>query len=213
MSSKEFSSIQYNPFQASAELDQLGELLEKEESLDERDLILPFFQQREHLSALISTIYVGINRPDLIAFEYDLFGDFRADLVIGDSQTGSFFFIEFEDAKSNSIFKKQKGRYLPEWSKRFEHGFSQITDWFWRLEDLRRTDQFRERFGKDNIHYEGLLVIGRDVFLNEQAKRRFEWRKSQLILGSKQISCFTFDQLYLKLSHRMGMFQDLQSIE
>jgi len=34
-----------------------------------------------------------------------------------------------------------------EWSERFEHGFSQVPDWFWKLNDRTPTSEFAHRFG------------------------------------------------------------------
>ena len=61
------------------------------------------------------------------------FRDFRADILLGSKQAKEFCVVEFEDGKQDTIFKKQKKRKNPEWSARFEHAFSQITDWFRQL--------------------------------------------------------------------------------
>ena len=102
-----------------------------------------------------------INRFDRIATDFSLFGDYACDLVIGDSVSRNFCFVEFEDASPKSIFTTKKGERPPEWSPRFDHGFSQILDWFLVLEDQKRTGLHKSKFGLDVIQYVGLLVIGR----------------------------------------------------
>ncbi|NER96605.1 MAG: DUF4263 domain-containing protein [Symploca sp. SIO1B1] len=126
---------------------------------------------------------------------YDLFGDFVCDLVVGDSVKRSFCFIEFEAAEANSIFVTKSGRITPEWSAKFEHGFSQIIDWFWKLEDLERTNDFESRFRSSSIDYMGLLVIGRDESLELKERRRLEWRRQNTVVNSKHIHCLTYDEL------------------
>jgi Domain of unknown function (DUF4263) len=63
-----------------------------------------------------------------LAFQFPFFGDFTADLLLGNKKAGEFCVVEFEDGREDSIFKKQPKRGNPEWSTRFEHGFSQLTD-------------------------------------------------------------------------------------
>ncbi|MEQ8960543.1 MAG: DUF4263 domain-containing protein [Coleofasciculus sp. C2-GNP5-27] len=57
----------------------------------------------------------------------------------GDSVKKAYCFVEFENADSNSIFVDKPGKSSPEWSSRFEKCFSQIIDWFWKLDDLEKT--------------------------------------------------------------------------
>ena len=56
--------------------------------------------------------HAKIIRPDRIAFEYDIFGDFKSDLVVGYSVTHSYCFIEFEDATANSTESPKPGKAL-----------------------------------------------------------------------------------------------------
>ena len=55
-------------------------------------------------------------------------------MVVGDASSHAYCFIEFEDATETSIFKKTP-KLTPEWSPRFEHGFSQLVDWILWLEN------------------------------------------------------------------------------
>ncbi|HCA97100.1 MAG TPA: hypothetical protein DEP38_21515, partial [Cyanobacteria bacterium UBA9226] len=70
--------------------------------------ISPFFRERHHLSAFIGSYHTNINRFDRLAFEYDIFGDFTEDIVVGDFVGKAYCFVEFEDAASNSCRMRVK---------------------------------------------------------------------------------------------------------
>jgi hypothetical protein len=110
--------------------------------------------------------------------------------------------VEFEDAKHDSIFVKRKNRDTPEWAPRFEHGASQVIDWFWLLSDMRQTDQFEQIFGARDITMNGMVVLGRSDDLDIRETKRLRWRQDKVTADSKHISCVTFDQLYEDLSFR-----------
>jgi len=82
---KDFLKLEFEPRICRSQLAEFQQLLQSKQSLSERDDILPFFRQRLHLSAFVASYHPQINRFDRVAFEYDLFGDFTADLVVGDS--------------------------------------------------------------------------------------------------------------------------------
>ncbi len=188
------------------ELAEFKKLLDRKASLRERDDILPFFKKHMHLAALIGSYNPRINGFDRIATEFDLFGDYSCDLVVGDSTSHNFCFVEFEDATPNSVFTMKKGKATPEWSARFDHGFSQILDWFSILEDQQGTAQFRTRFDADVIQYVGLLVIGRRHFLDKSQYERMRWRSDKVQVGARQVNCITFDELLQTLSLKVEIF-------
>jgi len=130
---KEFKRIQFDPVQCRKEAEELRDFLATNRELHERSQVLPFFKGRLQLSAFLGSYHPEIVRYDLVAHELPLFGDFVADLVVGDSKNSAFAFIEFEDASPDSIFVKKKA--TPDWSPRFEHGFSQLVDWFFKLHE------------------------------------------------------------------------------
>jgi Domain of unknown function (DUF4263) len=76
---------------------------------------------------------------DRIATEFDILGDHTADVAVGDSQSHQYCFIEFEDAATDSVFRKKGNKSTLEWSDRFDHGSSQIIDWLLWLENQRNT--------------------------------------------------------------------------
>ncbi len=155
---------------------------------------------------LIGTCNNMIAHTDRIAFEFDIFGDHKADLVIGDSQNHEYCFVEFEDATETSSFKKSS-KATPGWSARFERGFSQIIDWILWLDNQRGTTAYTTRFGVPSIQFVALLVIGRDRFLEQAPLRdRLTWRSEQTIVASRKVNCLTYDRPYCQLATRLKVF-------
>jgi hypothetical protein len=173
--------------------------------LKEREDILPFFRARPHLCGFIGSYnpYIVNYRNLGIAAEFDIFGDFTADLVVGDPANQEYCFIEFEDAGETSLFKKTP-RKTPEWSTRFEHGFSQLVDWILWLENNKGNAAFVNRFGAPSIRYNMLLVIGREKHLSAPGLRdRLNWRTDQVVVASKKFHCITFDKPHEDLALRV----------
>lgn len=191
------------------ELSEFKALLDSKDELSEKYDILPFFKTRRQLSSQIATIYPKIISTEKIAFEFDIFGDFASDLTIGDMNTNTFCFIEFEDARAESIFVIQGKKYKAEFSPRLEHCFSQLIDWFYKIDGMQNSDDLEERFGKNKINYEGLLIIERSKYLDVSKKKRLEWRADNVILNSKRIHCFTFDELYFTLKQKLDLLRQL----
>jgi len=188
------------------ELAEFKKILDGKATLTERDDILPFFKSHKHLAALVGSYNPKINAFDRIATEFSLFGDYSCDLVVGDSTSHNFCFVEFEDASPKSIFTKKPGKSSPEWSARFDHGFSQILDWFKILEDQKRTVQYKAKFDSDVIQYVGLLVIGRRHYLDDAQYERLLWQSEQVQVGARQVNCITFDELFQTLALKIAIF-------
>jgi Domain of unknown function (DUF4263) len=181
---KGFTRLQWDPEKCRKELEAFRKLLGGTGTLKEKAEILPFFKANVHLSAFIGSCDSDITLFDLFAHEYALFGDFLCDLVVGDSTTKRYVFVEFEDAAPNSIFVPKKA--TPEWAPRLEHGYSQIVDWFWKLHDMEKTDEYADRFGT-GARYFGLLIVGRTENLGPRELRRLEWREEMARVNSKYI--------------------------
>ncbi len=181
------------------------ETLLKTDELEENKHILPFFRSHLHISAFVASYVPTVVRFDRIKHEFALFGDFRSDLVVGDATNNSFCFVEFEDAMRDSVFV-DKGRSTKEWSSRFEHGFSQIVDWFWKVDDLKNSAQARSVFGTENFDAYGILVIGRDQFISSIDRARLSWRLNKVLIDSRKIICITFDQLARDLRDRLSLY-------
>jgi hypothetical protein len=168
--------------------------------------VLRFFRDRPQLASLLGMFNPRIGVVDRIAYEFDLFGDFACDLAAGEWSTGQYCLVEFEDAAATSVFVKKGEKATREWSARFDHGFSQIVDWCFKLQDRVGSNDMLARFGKHTINYEAVLVIGRDIHLDSGELARLEWRTSHVTVNSKKVTCLTFDQLLNQLTTRLAWF-------
>lgn len=205
---KSLKSVRFDPALCRDELQTLRSLLAAHEPLSERRSLLPFFRAAPHVCALIGSYSPQIGTSDLVAHEYALFGDFACDLVVGDSRRQSFCLIEFEDAAPDSIFV-QRGREVPVWSRRLEHGFSQLVDWFWKLDDARGSVEFQHRFGSGFPRVMGILIVGRDGMAPRE-RQRLQWRSEKVVVDSRQIICLTYDQLLSDLTRQLDALADLR---
>lgn len=175
-----------------------------------------FFDARLDLLLLLGDSFGPGFTPAKHKKEFSIFNEFRADYALADDGMSKFLFIEFEDAKSESIFVK-KGRSTTnisyEWSPRFEHGFSQVLDWHFRIDDYRRTSKMKEHFGRQDVEYEGLLVIGRKAALEAQGTEdRLKWRLENVAVKSRRIHCITFDKLLEEVRGRLKGIEVVRSM-
>jgi len=154
-----------------------------------------FFEPRTHLRALVGRYIPWLGTPDRLAWQYPIFGDFRSDFAIGDWTRKAYTFVEFEDARPNSLFVKQGEKATRAWSPHFDRGFSQIVDWFYKLQVMTDSEDMEARFGKRAIRYTGVLIIGRNQHLQDGERLRFTWRQDHVVVNSKHIICVTYDQL------------------
>ena len=200
-----------------SDLDAFRTLLDANVELEETGAgsLQEFFGTRLNLLLLMGSVYGPAMWPTHYQKELVLLNEFRADYVVCDATMRKFLFIEFEPAKENSIFEtKANGRTGTsyEWSPRFEHGFSQIVDWQFRIDDYRRSSRLMEHFGSDDIAFQGVLIIGRDRFLQKHGtQRRFDWRVQNTTVQSRPIHCITFDKLYEEMFGRLENLELIRS--
>ena len=185
------------------QVEEFRTLLTNKDDLSERDDVLPFFKARRHAAVLFGMFNPRIAWADRIADEFDIFGDFACDLVVGEWERGAYCFVEFEDATGNSIFEKQGKKATREWARRFDHGCSQIIDWVHKIDDRKDSADMLARFGLHEINYETVLVVGRDKHLDAGEKQRLAWRAENVVVGSKKIICMTFDELLSQFVTRL----------
>ncbi|NCQ80448.1 MAG: DUF4263 domain-containing protein [Microcystis aeruginosa W13-15] len=209
---KEFKNHALSISDCVLELDAFEKLLNSKGTLKERDEIIPFFKENLNLASFIGTYVNDLSNPDLIANEYDIFGDFACDLAIGDSKSKTFLLIEFEDAKPDSLFVTNGKKSTPDWAPRLEHGFSQVLDWFWKLHDMEKTGEYENRFGTRHANIHGLVIVGRDQSLAAREKARLKWRQDFTIINSRKVSVITFDQLIRDLRYRLEMYPEAAKI-
>jgi Domain of unknown function (DUF4263) len=165
-----------------------------------------FFEPRAHLRALIGLYNPSLASPDRLAWQYPIFGDFRCDFVIGDWERKAYTFVEYEDARPNSLFVKQGKKATRAWSSRFDSGYGQVIDWFYKLQVMADTPDMEARFGKRSIRYTGVLIIGRDQHFQAGERQRLEWRREHVVVNSKHIVCVTFDELLEDLVFRLDQY-------
>ena len=175
---KSLEPIVFDAHKFEKELKAFGMLLRTKAVLSEGGDIQPFFERNKQLSAYLGTFSTFIGPATELAFQFPFFGDFTADLLLGDKKAGEFCVVEFEDGREESVFKKQPKRGNPEWSARFEHGFSQLVDWFYHLDDFKGTKGFAKAFGYGHIRFMGLIVIGRSSALDDAKRSRLKWPPS-----------------------------------
>jgi len=194
---KDLTIHQFNPNNARIEWQEFESLLASFSELKERDDILPFFKERHDLSLLIGTYFPHISELNCYAHEYDLGGCFKPDLIVGDSTKHRYLLVEFEDATPNSIFKKATNTGKIDWSLRLEGAYSQLTDWLWKLDDLKSTSDFRRAFGESEITtFHCLIIIGKDMNLRRSEKDRLNWRIQKTMINSISIKVISFDELF-----------------
>lgn len=195
-----------NPADARAQWDDFSKLLSTKPTLSERTDVLPFFKLRKDLSLLICNYFPRIRTADRFAHEFTIYGDFVADLIVGDSDAGHYLLIEFEDGTPDSIFRAKGKKATPDWSPRFEGAHSQLVDWLWKLEDMRSTSHFQSTFGSRRAVFQGLIVIGKDMNLASQEVDRLKWRISRTKVDSNSLECVSFNQLRDDLDHWLKTF-------
>jgi hypothetical protein len=200
---KKFDEVRFSASQCRDELSAFGDLLDRNTSLLERQHLKPFFEGARQLSAFIGTYAPDIGPASLLAYEFEIGGDFIADIVVGNRGTQTFCMVELEDAMPQGIFTAT-GRSTTEWSRRFEHGFSQLVDWFYALADLDGTENFSRNFGYGHSKFNGLLVIGRSGDLSDSDYHRLKWREERVLVDSHPIYCVTYDELRQHLSRRLA---------
>lgn len=209
--SKDFTEVAFNHAQFKKELDQFRDLLSSKRILGEREL-QELFKASLHLTAYIGTTFGNIGVARLVAYEFEILGDYAADIVFGNREK-QFCFVELENGDPDSVLERAGKKSTKEWSKRFEHGFSQIVDWFCNLDDFKKTDRFHRNFGYGHIDFVGLLLIGRNEGLDADDMRRLRWRTHNVIVNSHHVVCMTYDDLYKELKEGYERYSAAFAVE
>ena len=177
-------------------IDEFRTLLNTHHELEEKKDIQPFFRKHPVLVFLLAGLgRVSRLSVDEYEFEFDLWQDLVCDIGIGDSSSNKYCLIELEAAKKNSIFKSKPKNY-PKYSDRLECGYSQIIDWFFKIDEMKNTSSIKRRFAGDYPRVNAVLVIGRSRFINTELERnRFNWRRDNTLIGARNVNCLTYDEL------------------
>ena len=171
-------------------------LLNTHIELEEKKHLQPFFKKHPVLIFLLAGLgRVSRTKVDEYEFEFDLWQDLVCDIGIGDSEANTYCLIELEGAQKNSLFKNKPKNY-PKYSDRLECGYSQIIDWFFKIDELKNTSGIKRRFAGEYPRVNAVLIIGRSHFLNTDLERnRFNWRRDNTLIGAKNVNCLTYDEL------------------
>jgi hypothetical protein len=210
---KALEEIVFDPDLCRREIAAFKKLLQSKAQLEERSDIQAFFKKRKQLSAFIGTFAIKMGLADRLAHEFPLAGDFTADIMLGNKDKGIFCAVEFEDGKPDSIFTKIPKKSTTEWGRRFEHGFSQLVDWFYSLDDFKKTERFARDFGHGHVTFLGLLILGRSAGVSEDDRNRLKWRTEKVRVDSHTVECLTFDDLYQHLEWRISFFPQASKYE
>jgi len=181
---------------AETEFVEFRKFLQNNATFSERDVVAQL-KKRQHLSCLIGSMPAGVKRADVYKFEFQIQGVFRADLVVGNLQQKTFVFVEFEPGQDTSLFGRHQTNQMRDWSRQLEHGFGQLVDWAWAIQDTSHTTIFKNSFGCDDLSAFYLLVCGREAAMNSTEKKRLFWRGQNIFLNGKIAACVTYDGLLL----------------
>jgi Domain of unknown function (DUF4263) len=205
---KRFDEHVFDPARGRLQWSEYDALLKSKAILKEAEDVLPFFRGRDDLPRLIGNYFPNIRDATAIAHEFQIYGDFRADLVVGDPVSRHYLLVEFEDGSPESIFKRGT-KAVPDWAPRFEGAFSQLIDWLWKLEDMRNTSDFEHVFKRRDVKFEGLIIAGKNMALDPQEETRLRWRVEKVVVDSKKISCVSFDQLARDLDYWLSNYHNV----
>ena len=125
---------------------------------------------------------------------------------MGNSEERTFCFVELKTQERTAFLVRSGEKATREWSRRFEHGFSQLVDWFYLLDDMKNTQRRFQDFGYGHTRIDGLLVIGRSASISEDEHDRLRWRSDRVVVNSHKIVCLTYDDLYHALRRRIELF-------
>jgi hypothetical protein len=206
---KSLQSHTIAPAKCRREWSEYDALLAIKPELSERGDVLPFFKKRHDLSLLICSYFPEIKKPNCLAHEYAIDGDFIVDLIVGDATVNRFVLIEFENGRPDSIFHKKSNKSTSDWAQRFEGAYSQIVDWLWKLEDKRSTSDFVSTFGNRRAKFQALVVIGKNMNLSDREKDRLDWRMNRTLIDSNRVSSVSFDQLRDDMDHWLRTYDQV----
>jgi len=191
-----FESITVSTTAAETELLAFRQFLDTNETFSEK-MVVTELKKMPNLSCLIGHLNYGAPRANVYKFEFPLMGSFKADLVVGNSRAKKFALVEFESGKKFSLFKRRGTLQYRDWSAEFEHGFGQLIDWGWIIDDCRQTQNFKNIFGCDDISVVYLLVCGRNSQMEDETERkRHFWRSERCKIEGALATCLTYDGLF-----------------
>ena len=186
--------------------------IKERRELEEKEHLQIFFNNHPIvLCTLAHLVEMSELDVDEMQFEFDLWGNFRCDVGFGNSTTNTYCLIELEGAQKNSLFKNKPKNY-PKYSDRLECGYSQIIDWFFKIDEIKNTSGIKRRFAGEYPRVNAVLIIGRSHFLNTDLERnRFNWRRDNTLIGAKNVNCLTYDELLVYFESKTKEMEDYKT--
>ena len=185
-------TVRFDASQAAAELASFRSWIAERPWFPEKAVVAEIAARRQMACLLGYTILMPA--PDLIKFEFEVKGLFRADLVVGNGKSRKFVLVEFEDGKEDSLFRggTRKYRY---WSPRLEHGFGQVLDWGWAKHTHPGDVAFTNSFGGKVLDDCYVVVCGRNPKPGSLDEERFDFRRTRLHLSGVLLQLYTYNNL------------------
>jgi hypothetical protein len=182
----------FDKAQAARELTSFESWISAHTYFSEKQVVAEIAARRQMTCLLGYTILMPT--PDLIKFEFEVKGLFRAHLVIGNDSLRKFVLIEFEDGKDDSSFKggTRKYRY---WWPRLEHGFGQLLDWGCAKHTHPGDVAFTNSFGGKILDDCYVVVCGRNPKPGSLEEGRLDFRRTRLSLNGVPLQLYTYDNL------------------
>lgn len=191
------------------EVDGFEAILKAKNAHSEKELV-KYLSKCPNIICSIHNLCTSVHENNKYAFEFPIYGDYSCDCLITDSNSKQYCFIEFEDAKEKSIFERNGKKATLDWAKRFEHGFSQLVDWFWKMDCCKSDPSFILQYGI-NPEFIGLLIIGRTSYLSSIEEHRVKWRQHNISIGGKLIHIFTYDMILDLLREHCSVIKKISS--
>lgn len=204
-----FTEVAFRIEDAERELAEFKALLDAKNVLSERADILRNLPRWRNMLCGLGPLDAHIGRPDRMATEFDLGGRFTCDLVLGHSVRLHYLFVEFEGGDTNSIFKTVSGRRSKKFGDAFNAGLGQLLEWFWWNDASSKGDLVEKEFGGRYMAHAGLLVLGRDAFVDVDPldRNRWDWIKAQFETHPL-IFFMTYDEMYENLARYIASWKE-----
>ena len=198
---KDFNRLAFDQAQCGNDLAAFRDLLAARSELEESTDIKPFFEARPQLALFLGTVF-SLERSgcDLYAFPVPTVRRFRV-RPPGRGFPEAFLPVRGMGGRDGQLpVPPARAKSDARMDGRLKRGFSQLVDWFWKMEDMAHTDEFEARFGSRHAEYGGLLVMGRDAELTHPRERnRWHWRSRRVTINGRGVRLVTYDQLYQDL--------------
>jgi hypothetical protein len=205
---KKLEEASYTLTKLEPELAALENLLLTKQNLDEIADISPVFKNKCNLCTFLLSLFPELASPDRYAHEFKIFGDFAADICVGSWTTETFLLVELEDAQPNSVFESC-GRAKPCFGRSLEKGFSQLVDWFCKIDDMRSTSDFEDLFGTRSAKFHGLPLVGRENSIVKAERKRLAWRADRIHVNSQKMEILTYDTAAMALRKKLEHFKTI----